>query len=258
MIASAFLFVKWVAGVAFLGALLFMLYIVAQVYLYFKNDYFMKPKWEIINKVLAVLLVLFAGVFSAFSDDLAVFEGVSYSMSVLLAILWFYAIFQFFRDFMEIEQRPVFYSPQLFPIYKYNPSKYMIEEHYAPTASWALGIVILLIWAFYVNFHIFPSWAGCVISIGVEQLAILGVIYLRSVTLESVDRSIGYMNEETVKSSWLSAKETYVRGTGAFSRGEINTYKKDWLKRHALRMLYGKINNVPLEKAATSTITNQC
>ena len=93
MIVSAFLFVKWVAGVAFLGAVLLMIYVLTQVYLYFKNDGYMKPRWEIINKTIVVLLVLFAGVFSAFSDDLETYEGVSYSMLVLLAMLWFYSLF---------------------------------------------------------------------------------------------------------------------------------------------------------------------
>jgi hypothetical protein len=68
MIAATFIFIRWTEGLAFLGAILLMLYGCLQVGLYFKNDGFMELVWERLNQAIVVLGVLAAAVVSIFDD----------------------------------------------------------------------------------------------------------------------------------------------------------------------------------------------
>lgn len=61
--------------------------------LYIKNSYKMNSKMEVINKILVFVIVIFAGVFSAVSEDLSSYHGISLSTIVLLFFLWSYSLF---------------------------------------------------------------------------------------------------------------------------------------------------------------------
>ena len=207
MIVSVFLFHHWVEGVSAIGALLVCIYAGSQVMLYVKNSYKMNRKMEIINKILVVIVVLFAGAFSAFSDDLSSYHGISLSTIVLLFFLWSYSLFQFTRDFREIEHRPVFYSPSLFPIYKYNDEINDLEPHYGPAVAWIMGLILLLSWGYFNNVSVTPQWFGAAVTIAIQLLIMLSTIYLRSLTVEAL-RDVGdLINDATAKKAWIFTKK---------------------------------------------------
>jgi len=93
-----------------------------------------------------------------------------------------FAITQFFVDFQQAQERPVFYSSSLFPIYKYNPELGHIEAHYGPATAWITGLFLLLVWAFCSTFALTPVWFGVVLSIGIQLLIMMSAIYMMSIT----------------------------------------------------------------------------
>lgn len=93
MIVCVFLFHHWIEGTAAIGALIVCIYAGSQVMLYIKNSYKMNSKMEVINKILVFVIVIFAGVFSAVSEDLSSYHGISLSTIVLLFFLWSYSLF---------------------------------------------------------------------------------------------------------------------------------------------------------------------
>lgn len=117
MVISCFLFVHWIDGLIFLGALVVMVYIAAQLWLYYSNNFYMKPIWALVNQTIVVLCVLFAFIWSAFDKELTSYEGGSYSASVLLFFIWCYAASSYFLDFYQGDERPVYFSTSLFPVY---------------------------------------------------------------------------------------------------------------------------------------------
>mmetsp|Transcript_25040 Transcript_25040/g.38852 ORF Transcript_25040/g.38852 Transcript_25040/m.38852 type:complete len:148 (+) Transcript_25040:3305-3748(+) len=147
-------------------------------------------------------------------------------MLVLLFMLWFYAVFQFVRDFIETERRPVFYSSTIFPIYKLNPQTNHIEPHYDPTVAWIIGLILLIGWGFFTNLHISPVWFGAVLVMCVELLILLSLIYLRSITLDSLKNATEFMDKQNVKKAWIASKMQYFKGKGAFSRLELLSYRR--------------------------------
>jgi hypothetical protein len=154
MVLSCFIIVHWIDGLIFLGCLAFCAYVVGNFGLYFKNDGFLPIMLRRVNRALILLAIAASSVVSVFDESLSTYEGVSYSSAVTLFFLWFYAVFHFAKDFIEIAQRPVFYSGSLFPVYKFNPKINNVEAHYSPLMSWIIGLTLMVLYGFYTNYSL--------------------------------------------------------------------------------------------------------
>lgn len=102
MILSCLIFVNWKKGLGFLGALVFLAYVVGNFGIYFKTGGFIPLLLRRINAFLILCVILLSSIWSIFEDNLSTYEGIGYSWSVSLFFLWFYAVFQFAKDFLEI------------------------------------------------------------------------------------------------------------------------------------------------------------
>ena len=237
MTATIFLFVHWIQGVILLCCFLILIWFVIQAYLYVKNDFFMRPVWQAINFVLAFIAVISASVVSLLSDEMVSYEGVSFSLMTLLLVFWIYSLLMFIVDIVQIESRPVFFSNGLFPIYKYNPVKQDIEDHYTPTIAFGLGIITLMIWSFFTAFSLTPSWFGVVISVGVQELTMISIMYLVSLTRSNILSIINFVTPHLTKKAWILTKQTYYKQKAAVNRLELLTYRKLWVRRFYLNNL---------------------
>jgi len=151
MILSSFLFLDLAGGIIFLGVVVVLAYVLSQIFVYIRNSYSMPAINLLINRILAIAFVLFATAWAIIKESYSVYEGISLSASALLFILWSYSLFHFARDFSELEQKPLYFSATMFPIYKYNPISNEIQEHYGPTLFWVFGLAVLLLWAILSN-----------------------------------------------------------------------------------------------------------
>jgi len=231
---SCVFLVHWIDGVVAASSMLLLAYVGWQTYLYIKNDFRMSPVMLMINRILAIALVLVGSVYSFLEDDLSRYVGVTYSMCALLMLLWLYAIFQFVRDFAEKDRRPVYYSASLLPIYKFNPITNDVEPHYGPTLAWTFGLFLLLLWGFVTNIQLTPKWFGAVITIGIEIIVVMSTVYIRALTLEAVYDAYDFMNEAIAKRAWLETKQSYVKSLGCYSRQDMQTYRRMWKQRFYL------------------------
>jgi len=127
----------------------------------------MTPIWTLVNNCIVIACIVATSVYAGISDDMSTYDGVSYSVAVCLFFLWSYAMLQFGHDLSQFNERPLYFSPTLFPIYKYNPKINDVEDHYKPTTVWICGLVLLVFWGFFTNYALGPEWLGAVISIGV-------------------------------------------------------------------------------------------
>jgi len=148
MLVAVFLFVHWIDGLIFFAALAFLIYVVIQLYMYIRDGFYMRPIWLNINRVIIFGLTITSFCISLGTDSFSMYAGASYSCLTLLFLMWSFAVFHFIVDFSEVEDRPVYYSITLFPIFKYDPKKNDVEDHYTPTSAWIAGVLVLLGWAF--------------------------------------------------------------------------------------------------------------
>ena len=167
MIVSVFFFVHYIEGIICVCVLLLFIYVAAQFSLYIKNGYYMKPIWTLINNVLAIGCIAAASIYAGLSDDMTTYQGATISCYAWLFFLWAYAIFQFTMDYRNFVQKPIYYSPTLFPIYKYNPKINDVEDHYEPAIAWIAGLVLLVFWGFFSNYQLSPTWFGVVVTVGI-------------------------------------------------------------------------------------------
>jgi hypothetical protein len=218
MILGTFLLVCWKDGIAFISVVLVVLYAGFQVSLYFKNDGFMEIVWKRVNITIIILGVFAAGVVSIWDDNLSTFEGLTYSMSVALFLLWGFALFHFTKDSYESTYKPVYYAGALFPAYKFNPKKNDVTVHYEPLACWLIGLCFLTLWGFYMNTSINPQWMGAIVTIGIELVILMSAMYLRSLTMDSLKNTAEQITPEIAKAAWIETKALYYKNKAAFSR----------------------------------------
>ena len=203
ILVSCFLFVNWKDGLIFLGALVLLAYVSFNFALYFKTGGYIPVILRRVNQFLILCIVLASSVVSIFNEDLSTYMGIGLSGSVSLFFLWFYAVFHFARDFITIAKKPVFYSGALFPVFKFNPKINNVEEHYSPLVSWIIGLFLIFMFGFYSNYSLKPVWFGAVLTIGIQLLVLMSVIYLRSLTLEAAKSAMGFITPEVAKSAWV-------------------------------------------------------
>lgn len=195
----------------------------------------MQIGWKRVNITIVIIGILLAGVISIFDEELSTFEGISYGMAVALFFLWGFALFHFIKDSNESTNKPVFYAGALFPVYKFNPSKNDVKVHYEPLGSWLIGLSILTLWGFYMNTSLTPQWLGAVVTIGIELIILMSAMYLRSLTMDSLKNTAEQITPEIAKAAWLETKQIYYKTKGAFSRHELITYRRSWVKRFYLQ-----------------------
>jgi hypothetical protein len=248
MILATFVFIRWQEGLVFLGAILGMLYACIQVGLYFKNDGLMELVWERMNKTIIVLGVLAAAVVSVFDDSLSAFEGISYSLAVALFLLWCYAAFHFLKDSGESARKPVYYSGALFPIYKFDPKTHHVKEHSGPLISWLIGLSLLTFWGFYMNASVTPAWFGAVVTICIELVILMSTMYLRTLTLDCLKGTVDFMTADIAKNAWLETKRVYYKSKGAFSRHEVLTYRRAWVRRYCVESYLASLQRKKIGK----------
>lgn len=166
----------------------------------------MEVLWKRVNRALVIIGVLLAALQSVFNDDSTTFEGISYSLAIALALLWCYALFHFVKDSTESLHKPVFYAGALFPAYKFVPGKNSVAPHHSPLMAWCIGLVLMLVWGFYMNTSITPKWFGAVVTIGIELVVLMSAMYLRSLTLDAFKNTGEFITVAIAKTAWIETK----------------------------------------------------
>lgn len=101
----------------------------------------------ILNAVLIFFCVIAPFIGQFFADNLLAFEGISVSIWIISFFLLLYAFVAIYNDIDQINERTVFFSPWIFPVYKFNPKKNIIEKRNLPAISMVAGFFIMIGWS---------------------------------------------------------------------------------------------------------------
>jgi hypothetical protein len=63
----------------------------------------------------------------------------------------------------------------------------------------------------------------------------LSIISMRQITLDSQEKSIKFIDKKNAREAWIETKSQYMKHKGAFSRQNLLTYRRAWVKRHFIR-----------------------
>jgi hypothetical protein len=178
MLILAYVYMTYIQGIIVSVIFVAVCYLVSQVYIYAKNDFYMPPLWTIINLVIVIGIIISATVVSFFYDEYRTFTGVSISCWVTAALFLVYAMSEIGSDVAKMETKPVFFSPWIFPVYIYNPKKNDVEDHTTPTIALMFGLVIMIMWSVLCSVWVYPHNVGVSIGILFELLLMIACFHL--------------------------------------------------------------------------------
>lgn len=219
--------------------------------MYTKNGFYMPVHWKIINLVLVTLIVLSAVVVSFFDQNLLTFEGFTLSIWTLCFFILLYSFLNFAIDIWHMDNLPLYFSPWIFPVYKYNPKKNDVESHNGPALAFVAGFIILIFWAVICTVWVDPYYVGVCLGIVFELLLITGTVYIVSITPLKMQENHEQIDDLVIRMAWLDSKMGYINNRGAINRQTLLTYEKIMKRKEHLmnyiRMLENR-NSLSLEE----------
>lgn len=206
MLVCAYVYLTFIPGVIISVLVVIIAYIVLQVWLYVKNDYYLPKAWTIVNITIVVAIIISATVVSFFVTEFRVFLGFSISIWVLAAFLFVYAFAEISTDYAKKETKPLFYSPWLFPVYIYNPKKNDVEPHNLPSVAMISGFTIMICWSVLASVWIYPHHVGVSLSILFEIFMIIAILFLVSISAHQLKEVTVDIDKKIIRRAWLEAK----------------------------------------------------
>ena len=95
-----------------------------------------------------------------------------------------YAGSELSSDLANIEKKPIFFSPSIFPVYIYNPKKNDVDPKNGPTIALLTSLVILMLWSVTCTVWVYPHNIGVSVGILLEAFIIISCFHLISVSAE--------------------------------------------------------------------------
>lgn len=235
MLVCAYVFLTFIPGVIISGIILLLSYVVLQVWIYFKNDYYMPKPWQIVNLILIIITILSSFIVSLIVEDFSNFLGFSISIWTLAFFILLYSFAEISTDIKNIHKKPIFISPWIFPVYIYNPKKNDVEPHNMPAVALIIGFYILILWAIFASIWIQPTYVGVSLSIIFELILIIVILFLIQQTFIQMHDVQPYIDNMLIRQAWNDAKMGYINGRGAPNREQLLTFEKMKLRRDHFR-----------------------
>jgi hypothetical protein len=107
------------------------------------------------------------------------------------------------RDLAQQAKQPVFYSPWIYPAYKYKVSQSNVASHFTPSQLLLTGILIMFIYGSIITFITEPTYLGIVFTSLAEVLFMTTYLYLRYTENQIRDEIEDFIDEKVVKEAWL-------------------------------------------------------
>lgn len=110
--------------------------------------------------------------------DLPIFVGFSISIWLFAFLLFAFGAGRIINMYLNLRYKPVFFSPWVFPIYRFDPRKQDVIKDYLPAAALITALVIMIGWSFLATVWIQPTHVGVALSIIFEFIFLLSLIFM--------------------------------------------------------------------------------
>jgi hypothetical protein len=152
------------AGAGTIGFWFFIYYGLYAFYIYHKNNDSIPRKFMIITLSLifsiCFISLICALAIKAFND----FVGFSITYLVFNILIFVYAYSQLSYDFYTKTNQPMFFSPWIFPIYKYADVQRVIKIRNRPVLTFIFALLMFWTWTICVIIWVKPVAYGVTIS----------------------------------------------------------------------------------------------
>jgi len=231
LLVCCYVFIGPVSGTVIAIIVAAIVYIVIVIYIYNRNGNYLPKKWLIANGIILSLIAITTFIVSLAVDGFSVFIGWSISYGIITGMIFLYGMSDLFRDLMSAEEEPVYFSPWVFPVFKYIPKKNDIQLRNTPAALVLLSLSLALGWSFQCTTWITPISVGVSVCCLAEVLFIIFVLYLVSFTPSMLEDIKMNLDQMLVKRAWLEAKKDYVQAKNIETPESMITFEEIVQKR---------------------------
>eukprot|EP00359_Climacostomum_virens_P005569 CAMPEP_0204912218 /NCGR_PEP_ID=MMETSP1397-20131031/10410_1 /ASSEMBLY_ACC=CAM_ASM_000891 /TAXON_ID=49980 /ORGANISM="Climacostomum Climacostomum virens, Strain Stock W-24" /LENGTH=1540 /DNA_ID=CAMNT_0052083079 /DNA_START=351 /DNA_END=4973 /DNA_ORIENTATION=- len=257
-LAVGFLF-NWRLGGIMFGVLglLFIFLIILRSFL--SNNYKL-PLWA---KV--VLFVTCSGVcvtsiiVGVYVDSLGKFVGFTVTYFSIILLIGSAVFFKVLRDFKRRDTAPLFFSPWVFPIYRYDPVQDRLVSYNITGALIYFVLGLGVIWSVVCVIWLSPASIGIAVGCLSEVLICLVSIYIAGISPLQLGAATTLLNfkdhPQEVKRAWLECKKDYLTIKGATYPDDFPNYQDRLSKLSSINRLIAAAKSntqVEIEDLATN------
>lgn len=227
-LAVGFLFSWRLGGIMFgVFGVFAVLLLVLQSFL---SNRYKLPIWsKIVLAIICSGVCVTAVVVGVYVDSLGKFIGftVSYFSGVIL--IGSVVFFKVFRDFKRRDTAPLFFSPWVFPIYRYDPVQDRLIKYNYTGALIYFVLALVLVWSVVCVVWLSPASIGIAVGCLSEVLICLVSIYIAGISPLQLGASTSLLNfkdhPQEVKRAWLECKKDYLTIKGAVYPDDFANYQ---------------------------------
>jgi hypothetical protein len=174
--------VNWIWGGALFGFFAILAMFVVVGIKYVENDFYLPFLWQGFLLFITTCVCVIGIIVGIFVDGVGAFIGFSISYFSILGFAALYGLGLFIRDYRKLDIAPIFFSPWVFPIFKYDPKKDCLKKHNV------IGVILfgvlagLLVWSILCAIWVKPMYVGIGIGSLIEVLICLCAIWIAGVS----------------------------------------------------------------------------
>ena len=225
-LVCCFIFIGPISGSIISGLVALIIYFAIIVRVYVSNDNYLPKWWKYLNYAVMGLVGIAALIVGIAYDELHSFLGWSISYAVFAGLICLDGLYEMASDIKNAEKEPIYFSPWVFPIFKYKAKKNDIELRNNPVILIFVALFSAYLWSFQCTIWITPFYYGIGISCLIEVLTMLFVLFLISFTPTLLADNKANLDRLLVKRSWLEAKTDYVNTKSITTPQSTITFKE--------------------------------
>jgi hypothetical protein len=214
------------AALALFIVALLILYFVWVAKIYVNHNYYLPRRYRIVNTVLLILACLVAMVVSWFVQDFDQFVGFSITYGLIFLAILFYGGSKMLRDLKRSEEAPIFFSPWIFPIYKYDPEADDIISRNLPSLCIFFVGFGAIFWSILLSVWVSPMHLGISISTVILILLTFLTLFLITWTPVQFKEAMDCKTDKMIKKAWLDSKKEFITGRNALNLKELYSYSE--------------------------------
>ncbi|CAG9327882.1 unnamed protein product [Blepharisma stoltei] len=162
------------------------------------------------------------------TERLGIYAGFTISYYTCVAFIFICSSISLFTSIHRMRTEPIFFSPWIFPIYKYETKNDRLIKYNELGLMMCGTIGLIMIYGVICIIWVDPVSAGIAIGSLAEVLIALVFIFITGISPVQLGTAYKYVNPSThpkaMKKAWLEAKENYLMKKGASRAEDFASY----------------------------------
>lgn len=181
MLAISYVFAPLWFFILVIVIFLLVIWLIVNFYVYSKNNRLPKP-WKIGNMIVFFIcfIILFGLTFEI--KNFSNFAGFTILVLGTSFIVLVYSLNKFRKNIQNMDRKPLFFSPWIFPVYRFSPKKNDVIPYNLHTVLLLSSLLAILLWSILAAVFLKPYWVGICISILIEITLLIVALYLISIS----------------------------------------------------------------------------